>query len=97
MNHLEGDVRIDLGQAQPVTLHVAPDDDVMIRWPSGFRLIIEPTPQVVDTLGRPIATDGTHMSFPPVGVESAAGTSADPYILLGRIGGTCYVATQVLG
>lgn len=96
MNHLEGDVQIDLMKPEAVRIRVSDDRDLSVRWPSGFSLVGGATPQVVDSMGRQIAVDGTHLSFPPVALESATGTPADPYILLGRIGDDCYTPTEVL-
>lgn len=91
MNHLEGEVHIDLDQADLVTIRVPDDGDLSVRWPSGFTLVRGTAPHVVDPAGRPVARDGTHLSFPTVALESASGTPADPYVLLGRIGDDCYV------
>jgi hypothetical protein len=59
-------------------------------WPAGFRVSFSPTLGLIDDKGELVARVGDLVGLPDVDLNSAAGTSDDPYVAHGRVFDGCY-------
>ena len=87
---LNGTIRIDMAANEPVSFTLEGGEPFSIRWPSGFRLVAEPEPQIIDEVGGLSFADGSQVEFASIARTVALASPARPFTVWGWIGDECY-------
>jgi len=74
----------------PVWLSRPAGHVAFVEWPHGWSVRFEPDFELLNERGRAVAWWGSEIVLTQVPLESAAGTTDDPYIARGIVLGGCY-------